>query len=30
MTPEMVAACKTEVKAMNLPKPVVDMTMLED
>lgn len=30
MTPEMVAACKTEVKAMNLPKPIVDMTMLED
>ncbi len=30
MTPEMVAACKTEVKAMNLPKPVVDMTLLED
>ncbi|MDX9919709.1 MAG: M60 family metallopeptidase [Paludibacter sp.] len=30
MTPEMVAACKAEVKAMNLPKPIVDMTMLED
>ncbi|GAB3019913.1 hypothetical protein GCM10027051_26280 [Niabella terrae] len=30
MTEEMVAACKAEIKAMNLPPPRTDLTLLED
>ena len=30
MTQERVDACKEEIKAMKLPKPVVDISMLED
>lgn len=30
MTEEMVAACKKEIAAMNLPKPKADLTTLED
>lgn len=30
MTPEMVEACKKEIKAMNLPQPKVDISTLED
>ena len=30
MTQEMVDKCKAEIKAMNLPRPKVDLTTLED
>jgi len=30
MTQEMVDACKAEIKAMNLPKPTIDISALED
>lgn len=30
MTQEMVDACKTEIKSMNLPKPKTDLSLLED
>lgn len=30
MTPELVERCKQEIKAMNLPKPGVDLTQLQD
>jgi hypothetical protein len=30
MTSEMVEKCRAEIKALNLPKPVVDITTLED
>ncbi|NKI25409.1 hypothetical protein HCG49_02405 [Arenibacter sp. 6A1] len=30
MTQEMVDACKAEIKAMNLPKPTIDISTLED
>lgn len=30
MTKEMADACKAAIKAMNLPKPVIDITTLED
>ncbi|SHJ72033.1 Peptidase M60, enhancin and enhancin-like [Arenibacter nanhaiticus] len=30
MTQEMVDACKAEIKAMNLPKPKIDISTLED
>lgn len=30
MTQEMADACKADIKAMNLSKPLIDLTTLED